>query len=256
MTAIAFDAVVPRRARADTRWFYVGMAGIFVLIAFGGFIPTYWARLAAGTFNAAPIVHFHGGLFFLWTAFFFVQTALVASGHTADHRAWGLAGVSLATAMVISVVLTAINSMRLADGMNFGDQARLFAIVPLSSVVVFAAFMTAAIVQVKQPELHKRLMILSMIPLMQAAMARVFLTLFSPPGALGPPPVFVAVPPGLLVDLLIVGAMVHDWRTRGRPHPVYWIGGALLIASQLLLVPLSATPMWMAIARWVQALPG
>ena len=31
----------------DVRWFYVWMAGICVLIAFGGFILRYWARLHA-----------------------------------------------------------------------------------------------------------------------------------------------------------------------------------------------------------------
>jgi hypothetical protein len=68
--------------------------------------------------------------------------------------------------------------------------------------------------------------------------------------------VFVSVPPGLAVDLLLVAAIVYDWRTRGRPHPVYLIGGALLLANQLLAVPISATPAWTAIATWVQSLAG
>ena len=34
-------------ARSDAQWFYVWMAGVCVLIAFGGFIPTYWASLRA-----------------------------------------------------------------------------------------------------------------------------------------------------------------------------------------------------------------
>jgi len=95
-----------------------------------------------------------------------------------------------------------------------------------------------------------------MIPLMQAAMARVFLTFFAPPGALGPPPVFVAVPPGLFVDLLIVAAIVYDWHIRGRPHPVYLIGGPAILAVQILCVPLSATAAWMSIATHVEALAG
>ena len=56
------------RAGQDTRWFYVGMAGVCVLVAFGGFVPTYWAKLASGTFGGAPILHIHGALFFAWTA--------------------------------------------------------------------------------------------------------------------------------------------------------------------------------------------
>jgi hypothetical protein len=28
-----------------------------LLIAFGGFVPTYWAKVATGTFHAEPIIH-------------------------------------------------------------------------------------------------------------------------------------------------------------------------------------------------------
>ena len=81
MVAATFDA-----ASAKTRWFYVGMSSAFVLIAFGGFIPTYWAKMASGTFTGAPILHIHGTLFFTWTLFFLVQTTLVATGRVLDHR--------------------------------------------------------------------------------------------------------------------------------------------------------------------------
>ena len=256
MAAITFETVGSVDARPATRSFYVWMAGIFVLIAFTAFIPTYWAKVATGSFTGAPILHIHGALFFTWTLFFLSQTALVASGRTLEHRSWGMAGISLATAMAFTVVLAAINSIRVAGAIGMADEARRFSYVSLSAVVLFASFMTAAIVWVKRAELHKRLMVLAMIPLMHAAIARVSMLLFAPPDAKGPPPVFVSVPPGLAVDLLLVAAIVYDWRTRGRPHPVYLIGGALLLADQLLAVPLSATPTWMAIARWVQSLAG
>src|SRR6185437_9531096 len=88
------------------------------------------------------------------------------------------------------------------------------------------------------------------------AIARVFLTLFAPPGTQGPPPVFVAVPPGFVADLLIVVAMIYDWRTRGRPHHVYVYGGLTLLADQLVTVPVSTTQTWMSIARFLEGLAG
>ncbi len=256
MVAMTIDSGVPLGVQREARWFYVGMAGIFLVIAFGGFTPTYWARLAGGSFHGAPILHIHGTLFFVWTLFFFVQTTLVALGRTPDHRAWGMAGISLATLMACSVVLAAINSIKIAATIGMADEARRFAIVSLGSVLLFALLFGAAIVYVKRPEVHKRLMLVAMIPLMHAATARVFLTLFAPADAKGPPPVFVSVPPALVVDLLLVAAMVYDWRTRGRSHPVYLIGGALLLANQLLAVPISSTPTWLSIARWVESLAG
>ncbi len=243
-------------ARSDAQWFYVWMAGVCVLIAFGGFVPTYWAKLATGTFKGAPILHIHGMLFFLWTLFFFAQTTFVATGRTPKHRNWGLAGISLATAMGITVVLAAINSIKMAETIGMGDEARRFTFVSLSGLAMFSIFLGLAIANVRRAELHKRFMLLAMVPLMHAAMARLFMLAFAPPGAKGPPPVFVSVPPGLFVDLLIVAAIIHDWRTRGRPHWVYLVGGAVLLAVQLLSVPLSAGPTWMAIAKWVQSLAG
>ncbi len=252
MSAIAASLALSRDG--DARRFYLWMAGVFVLIAFGGFIPTYWAKLATGSFRGAPILHIHGMLFFTWTLFFFAQTWLVANGRTPSHRGWGMAGIALATAMSITVLLAAINSIKVATAIGMGDQARRFTIVSLSAVALFATFITLAIINVHRKELHKRLMLLAMIPLSHAAMARVFMCLFAPPDAKGPPPVFVSIPPGIFVDLLIVVAIVYDWRTRGRPHPVYLIGGSVLLATQILAVPISTTHAWMAIAKCLESL--
>jgi len=243
-------------ARAKTSRFYVGMAGVYVLIAFGGFIPTYWAKLLAGTFDGAPILHIHGALFFTWTLFFFAQTSLVAAGRTPDHRMWGMAGISLVTAMAFTVVLAAIHSVPIAEKIGMGDQARQFMVVPLVGLVAFGGFFGTAIANIRRPETHKRLMLLAMIPPMQAAMARLFALVLAPPGAVGPPPVFASVPPGLFVDLLIVAMIVHDRRTRGRVHSVYLIGGPILVAQQLLNVPIGASAAWMSVANWIVSLAG
>jgi hypothetical protein len=86
--------------REATRWFYVWMAGACVLIALVGFAPTYWLQLAPGTFVGSPLLHLHGLLFSAWPLYLLLQTVLAARRRIAHHRAWGLLGVSLATAMV------------------------------------------------------------------------------------------------------------------------------------------------------------
>jgi hypothetical protein len=245
--------------RAQTRsTFYVWMAGVFLLVAFGGFTPTYWARVAAGTFHAEPIIHIHGMLLFAWTCFFFVQTALVASGRILDHRAWGLAGISLFSVMMCSILVGEATVLKRYEALGFGEAARRFAAVTLVAWPLMAGFFTLAIVKIKKPEVHKRIMLLLMIAMMTPAIARVFITLLAPAGAGagGPPPAFVSVPPALVADLLLVVAMVHDWRTRGRPHQVYVYGGLVMLAEQLLTVPISTTAAWMRIAQAFQNLAG
>jgi hypothetical protein len=85
--------------RDKVRLFYVWMAVVCALVAFGGFAPTYWLQLPAGTFVGSPLVHIHGALFSIWTLLLLSQTLLVANGRLNNHRAWGLAGISLATSV-------------------------------------------------------------------------------------------------------------------------------------------------------------
>ena len=242
--------------RAESRSFYVWMAGAFLLVAFGGFTPTYWAKVATGTFHAEPIIHIHGMLLFAWTCFFFVQTALVASGRTLDHRAWGLAGISLFSIMMCSILVGEATVLKRFEALGQGEAARRFSAVTLCAWPLMAAMFTLAIVNIRKPEVHKRLMVLLMVGIMTPAIARVFLTFFAPPGLAGPPPPFVSIPPGLVGILLLVVAMVHDWRTRGRPHPVYVYGGLALVAELVGAVALSGTPAWMYIAKAFQTLAG
>ena len=123
---------------------------------------------------------------------------------------------------------------------------------------LMACVFALAIINIKKPESHKRYMIVLMIGMMTPAIARVFITLFAPPGAAaaGPPPAFVALPPSLVADLLLIAAVVRDWRVLGKPHPVYVYAGLALLAQQLLVVPIANTAWWMHLARAYQSLAG
>lgn len=242
--------------RSEGRYFYMWMAGAFVLIAFGGFSPTYWAPVAAGTFHAPPIVHIHGMLMFTWTCFFLAQTTLVAKGRTLDHRSWGLAGISLFSVLAFSILVGVEAVLKRDEALGFGDAARRFAAVTLCAWPLLVTLFTLAIVNIRRPQVHKRLMLLLMIGMMTPAIARVFLTLFAGGAPPGPPPPFVSLPPALVADLLLIAAMLHDWRTRGKPHSVYVIGGAVLLAQQVLTVPFAATQTWMGFAKAFEKLAG
>jgi hypothetical protein len=235
--------------RAESRNFYVWMAGSFLIVAFGGFIPTYWAKVATGSFHAEPIIHIHGALLFTWICFYFVQTLLVAKGRILDHRAWGLAGIALFTAMMCSILVGEEAVLARNQALGFGDAALRFSAVTLTAWPVMAVIFTLAIVKIRKPETHKRLMTLLMIGIMTPAIARVFVTLFAPPGAAGPPPPLVALPASLVADLFLVVAIVRDWRVLGRPHPVYVYGGIATLAQELLTAPIASTAAWMQIAK-------
>jgi hypothetical protein len=245
-------------APASTRRFHLWMACVFVLIAFGGFIPTYWMRLANGSLHVPPIVHVHGFLLFTWTLFYFSQTMWVASGRTSSHKAWGLAGISLFTLLICSIIATQITVLKIEDARGLGDAGRRFSAVVFVALPLMIGLFAAAIANVRKPEVHKRLMYVLLAGMMTPAIARVFLTLLAQPNAAGagPPPPFAAVPPGLVACLLIMVAIVYDWRTRGRPHKAYVIGGLLTLLEVALVVPISGTHAWLTAATFLEHLGG
>jgi hypothetical protein len=239
-------------ARAARSYFFVWMAVACLVVAFVGFAPTYWLPLFSGRFTASPRVHIHGAVFFTWTLFLVWQTWLVANGRTAHHRETGLIGVSLATAMLILGFITGLRAVAPAIGTQYEFAAKQFLIVPLSGIVLFAILVAAAIVNVKHSDWHKRLLLVATISILEAPIARWFLTFLAPPppaeGPRPPPPIEVTTGPAIVASLIILVAIIYDWRTRGRPHPAYlWAGGEVLV-KEIVRVPLSSTPLWIGTA--------
>ena len=258
MTAIAEPDVARRVLATAGQQFYVQVAAACVAVALIGFAPTYWVPMFRGTLEVSPLTHIHGALFYGWTLLFLAQTWLVSGRRMTRHREFGVFGVAVVTAMCFVGMATAIASLKHGEAAGFIQETRAFTIVPVSGIGLFAALIAMALLNVRRLETHKRLMVVATVSLLQAPVGRWFLLFLAPaaiPGvAAAPPPVFVTVLPGLVSDLLIVWAMVHDRRTRGRVHPVYWIAGGALVAVQVLRVPLSQTTTWMNIAAWLGTL--
>jgi len=258
------------RAQAPRR-FYMWMSGACLAVAVLGFMPTYFLPMARGRLDVEPIVHIHGVVLFSWVLLFWAQTWLVARGQVALHRAWGMLGVAIVTAMVF--IVTTIVSLRIIQASVPGQpaalthQVRAFTWVSVSALLFFVPVFILAIVNVRRPEVHKRLMLLGTISLLGAPIARWFMTFLAPPAGppaphpanlpvVGEPPIGVAVPPSLVGDILWVVAMIYDWRTRGRPHPVYLIGGAIMLALQVTMPAVGNSDLWQACAAAIGHLPG
>lgn len=253
-------AIAGSAAKVSSRWFYAWMALTCMAVAVLGFMPTYFAPMVQGAFVAPPIVHLHGLIFFAWTALFCVQTWLVASGGTLAHRTWGMLGIAIATAMIFSVLATLVVRANEAEPLGIAPAVRTFAWVQVGGMLFFGTVFTLAIVNLKKSEVHKRLMLLGTVSLLDAPIARWFITFLAPPAEAGAPPavppVAVTIPPALVADLLLVAAIVYDWRTRGKPHPVYLIGGAVLLAYQLTRPLIAESAAWQSVALWIQGLGG
>ena len=123
----------------------------------------------------------------------------------------------------------------------------------ITGILLFAALVAAAIANIRRPEWHKRFMLVATAGILQAAIARFFFLAATGGGGpglrpgFGPPmPIERSIVPGVLVELLVVAAMVHDWRSRGRVHPAYWWGFGAMMAVHLLRPVLGRTEAWFA----------
>ena len=253
--SMTMEGRVSTRPRGESMYF--GMAVLCAVIAFAGFAPTYWLPVSQGRFAANPIVHIHGLVFSGWSLFLVWQTWLATSGHIVRHRRVGLIGVEFATAMTIFGVLARINLMRVGAAAGQDAAARAFGFVPLSSIAFFAIVVTIAIVRARQRDVHKRLMLVASVSIVDAAIARMFFVLLAPPGAAGTvPPVMADVGPGLVTCALLLIPMVQDWRLYGRPHAAYVWGGLSLFALKVLEVPIAESAAWQSVAGGILALAG
>ena len=259
MTVVAQVEVAPRLVASGQR-FYVSMAGACLTVAVLGFAPTYFIPMVRGTLNVSPITHLHGLLFFGWTGLFLAQAWLAGERKFTRHRELGVIGVSLATGMCFVGLGAAIATLKRFEPTPMADAARAFAIVPVTGIVFFVVLVATALLKVRQSETHKRLLLVATISLLNAAVGRWFAVLLPTSDGLPvtvpipPPPVVISLLPALVADLLIVAAMIHDRRTRGTVHRVYWIAGGALVALQFLRVPLSATRLWSRAAESLVAL--
>jgi hypothetical protein len=150
------------------------MALACLAVAVIGFGPTYWVPVAAGSIAVSPLTHVHGLLFSAWLVFVVFQSALVAAGRTAFHRELGIAGVAIATAMVFVGTGVAIHRVKELDAAGLGELGRRFSIVPVTGIAIFGVLFGLAVKYRHRPAVHKRVMLVATVSLMQAAVGRWF----------------------------------------------------------------------------------
>lgn len=222
MAEVDVDADSKDRARPQ---FFVWMAGVCVLIAFTGFIPTYFAPIATDTLREiSPIVHIHGFLFFSWTLYFLLQTTLVARGNVKIHRTVGLVGISLATSLVIFGLMVNIlfNNKLIASGDFEAAYASIYW--GVVTIFLFAAMFGFAIKYIKRPDWHKRLMLIATIAIVNPAILRIYENFFD----LHPPALYWSI--DATTGFLVIATLVYDWTVLRRPHVVTLIAGPSIVA--------------------------
>ena len=209
----AAPAVVARPKTGRWAFVLMGLAGI--AIAAAGFVPSLLfteRRLAPVT----PLVALHAAIFTAWLGLFVVQAALVATRRTALHRKLGFASVALVLLMLPLGYVAAIEQTRrgfdLSGDLNVKVDPLAEVVHPLFDLVTFTVLFAAGMWKRRQPETHKRLMLLATIgAMMPAALAHIAGHFHLP-----------TAPPAMVLMLAIVffAPAFYDRVRLGRFHPV------------------------------------
>ena len=234
-------AIIAAPRGSAERRFYGWAAAVTALIALGGFARTYYLKSVFGTPPLSVLIHMHAALMTSWVVLFVVQTRFVAARRVDLHRRLGVFGALLIAAIVAVGIPASIESAR--RGVTIGDLTPLmFMVLPLGTVIVFAALAGAAVAFRRRSDIHKRLMLLATLSILTPAIARVPWPAFRAVG----PPLFIG-----LTDLCVVAFVAWDtWKHR-RLHPAFGWGTLLLFASQPGRIALAHTAAWERFATWL-----
>jgi len=210
------------------------MAVAILLTAVVGFGPTYFFKPVHPSPPLSPLLHAHGMVFTAWLVLLIVQSGLVREERTDLHKRLGMFGAALAAGVVFLGLAVARDAARRgasADGMT----PLAFMIFPVGQIVLFAGFVAAGLWNRRRPELHRRLILLGTICMLTPALSRM----------VGKQPVLAMF---LTVGFVVV-AMIQDWVSRRRVHPVYIAGGLILLVSGPLRAVIGNTAAWQSFAR-------
>lgn len=198
------------------------IASALVAFMLVGFSRTYYLRFLSDLPPLTLILRIHGAVFTAWLGVFVVQAFLVSRRRVDLHRRLGIASAWFAVFVVVLGLLATIAASAVPRG-GAGMTSGQFTIVGFTSIGLFAILVALGIAYRRQPALHRRYMILAMIAALSPAISRVLLLV----DLIQYRDVFVPA----VMGAFILWCLIADWRQHRVLHPIYAVGGIIVVAS-------------------------
>jgi hypothetical protein len=224
------------------RTFYLSMMAAIFLLVLWGFAPSFFLRgllTPPATYIDRPdwmswAFIAHGLLATGWLLMFAIQTVLIGRKQLRLHKAIGQSAYFLYFANVATGVFVGFLGARYGFHAVPFDSIT-FAAVPWLVILAFAILGLAGLKERRDPQRHKRLMLLATIALADAGIARV--TFFH-----GLLPQWMSA-----TALFLIPLVVWDLATLRRLHRTTILGGSVVAAAVLLAIPIGMGEPWHAV---------
>lgn len=230
-----------------TRYFYALLGVAAIVIVHIGFSRTYITPVLNGTFSGRKILHLHGAVFMAWLVLSTVQPLLIRKQKFVWHRRLGIGGFVLAAIITVFGFYLGISSVQISVSRGAAQEAKEFLIQPITDMILFAMFAALALRSVKNPEAHKRYIVLATLCILPAATARTF-SLFTWWTQNALIDTILAL---LIMEVTLYIAILFDFLVKRKVHSVYLWGGLVVIFVHGLRDFAAKSELWMSAADWI-----
>jgi hypothetical protein len=241
--------------RWDRRYhlIWISIAWLAIIAGFG---PNFYKKVIAGGEENEPLaLRIHASVFTAWLFLISLQIALVRWKKVKIHMRLGLICVPLGMAVVCAGVAVAAHAARAAFDKSQDLGSLQFFFHQLMDMAVFGSFFAAAIIKRKSAAAHKRLIVLATTFLLGAGFSRAIGPLVGPwfqdsSLTMKVAGHFVVAYGG--INLLMAMAILYDFMSRKRIHPVNAWGIAIILACEVISVCIvHLVPAWGMVAYWL-----
>ncbi len=211
--------------------FFIGIAISMLIVLLLGFGKSFYLR---PWFTDTPLPGYllvHGMVMTAWYLLFLLQTCLIAANKRQLHQAMGIVGLILAVAVVVTGLYVDINIIphKQSLGVDMSDAKMLngyawFTLASMSSVIIFAGIIAAALGWRRNAAIHKRLMFWAFVWTLGPAftnsrpLGQVLDKLVTP---------YLPFFPADFIWLALL--LAYDWKTLHRFHPASYLGFITLL---------------------------
>jgi len=203
--------------------FFTVMPGVILFLVLAGFTRTLYARPLFHPAPIPPYLYVHGIVLTCWFAWAWTQSLLISAGRIANHRRFGAVGACFAAAVFAAALMASFGSVSrkgfdlnasasvMGNGITGITVAQFFSSVVWGNIVnalSFALFVAGAVIFRRRSQIHKRLMLLASISILEPALARIARW----PGLGGEQGAFIPV----VIWSLIAALAIYDLVSRKR----------------------------------------